>query len=165
MAHLSPVDASYLDTAPTVVVAESVIRAPAARVWETLIDNEGWAMWFPGVKTCTTTSENATGVGSTRTIEVGGLKVEEEFNLWEPEKAWGFTVVKCNVAFAKKLMEAVRLEPVADDEHHTTVTYIGAMEFTLIGKVLAPVLKRQFRTSWLNAWTNLDAHLSATTPT
>ncbi len=73
MPTLIPVDTSFAATAPRTIVVDQMIASPPGPIWEVIVDNPGWTTWYPGMKTCTSTSDPAHGVGSTRTVEVGGV--------------------------------------------------------------------------------------------
>lgn len=137
MPTLTPVDMSFADSAPRKVVVEQVIASPPGPIWAALIDNPGWTTWYPGMKSCVSTSDPAGGVGSTRTVQVGGLKADEQFVAWEPEALWAFTITKTNMPMATRFLEQVELIP---DGSSTTVRYTGSFEPTLITRLVAGMI-------------------------
>jgi len=158
MPTLSPVDTSFLTTASRTVTVEQVIASPPAPIWATLVDNPGWTMWYPGMKRCESTSDPAHGVGSTRTVEVGGLKADEKFVAWEPEKLWAFTITKTNLPMAKRFLEQVELIP---GDGVTTVRYTGAFEPMRITQPFVRLIDKQIRTAWTNGLAGLAAHVTS----
>lgn len=158
MPTLTPVDASFAATAPHTVVVEQVIASAPGPIWAALVDNPGWTTWYPGMKRCESTSDPAHGVGSTRTVSVGGLKADETFVAWEPDKLWAFTIVKTNMPMAKRFLEQVELIP---GDGVTTVRYTGAFEPTWLTRPIAKLVERQIRAAWTGGLAGLAAHVAA----
>jgi uncharacterized protein YndB with AHSA1/START domain len=105
MGQLAPQELSFADSAPWKFDMVGTFDTPVDRVWATFTDNPSWAKWFDGCSSCTSTSSPAEGVGSTRTIRVRGLKIDERFIAWEAERLWAFTVVSMRPAFASGMIE------------------------------------------------------------
>jgi uncharacterized protein YndB with AHSA1/START domain len=159
MPTLTSVETNFAASAHRTVTVEQVIASTPGPIWAALVDNPGWTTWYPGMKRCESTSDPAHGVGSTRTVEVGGLKAEETFVAWEPEKLWAFTITKTNLPMAKRFLEQVEL--IAGDGV-TAARYTGAFEPMLITKPLAGLIERQIRTAWTNGLAGLAAHVTST---
>lgn len=159
MPTLAPVDASFATTAPRTVVVEQVIASAPGPIWAALVDNPSWTAWFPGMKRCDDTSDPTHGVGSTRSVTVGGLKADETFVAWEPEKLWAFTIVKTNLPMAKRFLEQVELIP---GDGVTTLRYTGAFEPTWLTRPIAKLVEKQLRTAWTGGLAGLAAHVAAT---
>lgn len=81
-----PVGEDYLAGAKRVSHA---FNLPAKAVWAALLDGDAWTEWLPITKV-TWTSPKPFGVGTTRTVEVGAAKIEEEFFAWEEGKRMAF---------------------------------------------------------------------------
>jgi len=158
MPTLTPVNTSFAATAPRTVVVEQTITSAPGPIWAALVDNPGWTKWFPGMKECVSTSDPATGVGSTRTISLGGLKADEEFVAWEPEQLWAFTIVKTNLPMAKRFLEQVELIP---GDGVTTVRYTGAFEPMLITRPIGRMIESQLRAGWTGGLAGLATHVTA----
>lgn len=75
MASLETRDIDFAETAPQHAEQTVVIDAAPAEVWAVIVDNERWPEWFPNVKSCTSTSDPATGIGSTRAVRLPGKVV------------------------------------------------------------------------------------------
>jgi uncharacterized protein YndB with AHSA1/START domain len=105
MARLVPQELAFADSAPWMFDIVGTFEVPVDRVWATFTDNPSWAKWFAGCSSCTSTSSPADGVGSTRTIRVRGLKIDERFVAWEPNRLWAFTVISMRPAFASGMIE------------------------------------------------------------
>jgi uncharacterized protein YndB with AHSA1/START domain len=141
--HLRREGLSFLDSAPVVVEAEVEIEATPDRIWPLIADAEAWAHWFPGVSRSLYTSAPPHRVGSTRFVQVNGLKVNEEVIAFEPGHRFAFCVTDANVPAFAALVEQVTLEPVGDAE--TRVRYRQALALRRpvrpAGRALAPMLR------------------------
>ena len=156
MPSLEPVDTTFTSTAPRTVTVDQVVNAPVADVWACVTDNPGWVDWFPSMTSSENTSNPTHGVGSTRTVKVGGLRAEERFVAWEPEQLWAFTIEKTNLPMAKRFLE--QLELTADGDL-TNVRYTGAYEPHLLVRPIASVIDKQIRSSWTDGLAGLAAQL------
>jgi uncharacterized protein YndB with AHSA1/START domain len=121
-----PETVAFTATAPLRVVATREIPAPADRIFAALADASSWPAWFPGLRAARWTSPGPHGVGSTRTVEVGPLEVEEAFIVWEPGERIGFTFTATNLPGTRAGVELVELVPVGPDR--TRVSYTVAVE-------------------------------------
>lgn len=156
MPTLAPASLDFASSAPNRVIVEQTIAATAADVWAVIIDNPGWTQWFPAMSSCVNTSDEAHGVGSTRTVKVGGLKADERFIGWEPEQLWAFTIEKTNLPMAKRFSEQVEL--IAGDGS-TTVRYTGAFEPFTIMRPVASLIEKNIRAAWTAGLAGLAAHV------
>ena len=121
MANYRTQPLSFAETAPFIAEASAVVDGTADEVWAVLADHAGWARWFSAIRTCEPTSELASGVGSTRTISLGGgATIDEEFIAWDELELWAFTAT-AGPPLVTSLVERVDLSPV--DDGTTTVTY------------------------------------------
>lgn len=162
MPILEPVDADYADHAPHVVHAETTVRAPAAAVWQVLVDNSTWTEWFPAMRSCETTSKQLRGVGSTRRVKVVNLVADERIVLWEPEVAWGFTVTRTNIPMARRMLERVDLTDAAGgDGPATDVVYTGAFAPHLLTRLTMRLVARQAARTWQRGLDGLARHVEA----
>ncbi len=154
MGTLAPQDLAFAETAPVIAERTAVLGAGAPQVWAAILDYPSWAHWFPGVKACRSTSDPATGVGSTRSVTLGAnVVVDERFIGWEEPRLWAFTALTGPPGFAS-LVERVTLEELAADR--TEVTYrmaIGPKPVLVpLFRVLRPVIEKNLAT----ALSNLD---------
>lgn len=62
---------------------------PAVVVWKALLDGPTWTEWLP-LTDVTWTSPEPFGVGTTRTVEMSGQKIEETFFAWEDGRRMAF---------------------------------------------------------------------------
>ena len=64
------------------IAVEADYAASAAQVWQKLADFGGIASWMPGVAKCEVAGS---GVGATRTISMGPMKVVEKLEVLDPK--------------------------------------------------------------------------------
>jgi uncharacterized protein YndB with AHSA1/START domain len=138
-----------------------LIEAPVACVWSTFTDDPSWAIWFDGCKSCESTSTPPGGVGSTRSISVGGLRVDERFIAWEPERLWAFTVVNMRPAFAQAMVERVTFTDLAGEQ--TRIDYRIAIAPRRWAKPLRKVFAKRMSAAFATSFQNLNTHLRTST--
>ncbi len=63
---------SFVERAPVVVVEEVVVDAAPEQVWPALAEASAWVEWFDSVMALRYTSPEPHGMGSTRSVHVGG---------------------------------------------------------------------------------------------
>lgn len=157
MATMRPVTPEFYDRAPTRYRVERVVAATPDEVFTALADTPGWPQWFPAIRAARWTSEPPHGVGSTRSVDVGPITFDEEFIVWEPGRAWGFTIVGTTVPLARAAAELVELEP---DGTGTRVTYRMCVEpYPLLG-FTGPLLRGGVEKGLHQGLKGLERHLA-----
>lgn len=143
MATYAPQDLAFADTAPVQVEGTAVVDGTPAEAWAVLLDYPSWPRWFGGgVTTCESTSDPATGVGSTRVVGLGPggrLRFVERFIAWDEEAVWAFTAVEGPGVF-RSLVERCTLEELGAGR--TRATYRMAFDPKPGLKPLVPGLRR-----------------------
>ncbi len=135
MKPIQPQPAEWIDTAPIHVSVAKDMAATPEEVFAVLADHESWPTWFEGLKSVEVTGK-AAGVGAERMVDVPQMgMVEEEFNVWEPNQRFGFTVVAMARPSLNTLNELITLEP---STYGTLVTYQQGFDPK---KVAAPAIK------------------------
>ena len=125
MYSITPHGLDFLDTAPLQTRISATVAAPADVVFSVLADDDNWSHWCSLIRGCGAVGDRPQGVGYIRFVDVGWLKIEEEFIVWEPGRAWYFTLTRSNSRVFQALVEGATLEPV--DTGATQITWrIGA---------------------------------------
>lgn len=153
-----PETPAFVPQAPVRAVAEREVGATPDRVFEVLADAPSWERWFPNMRSCRYTTAAPYGVGSRRRVQVGPLKVEEEFVAWDPGERWGFTFVDVNLPGARAGVELVELTPVGDDRCH--VRYTMAIEPAALAAPLAGLFTRAAEKGLRDGLAGLDRYVS-----
>lgn len=83
------VGTEYLATVGPKLKVSHAFPFPAPAVWAALLDANAWTEWLT-ITDVTWTSPQPYGVGTTRTVEVGGMVIEEVFFLWEEGRRMAF---------------------------------------------------------------------------
>ena len=161
MTRLAPQALSFADSAPWTFDMVGTIDAPVDRVWATFTDNASWANWFDGCTSCESTSSPADGIGSTRTIRVSGLKVDERFIAWEPQRLWAFTVINLRpVGLAISMVERATFSELGGT--HTRIDYRVAIAPRLWARPLRKIIANRLSAAFESSFRKLNAHLLAT---
>ena len=139
----------FLDSAPLRVVSEVTVMAPIADCWSLLADQASWVQWFDGMTAVQATPWVWTEPGQTRVVTINGLNVHETAISLEPEHEYAFTITKWPLPTASMVAEGVRLQDRTNlGSPRTTLTYIGAVEPTTIGKPAEGLLQKQLASTW-----------------
>ena len=150
---LRPEGLDFVDRAPIQVRAETTIAAPAAVVWAGVADTAGWLEWFDGMKDARLTSEGPVAVGSTRTVSVPPLRVDEEIIAFDPEERFAFRFVSANLPILTAMVEVVTLQAAGTT---TRVEYRQSAELAPWARALTPVLRRQLQGKVASSLVGLD---------
>ncbi len=112
----------WIQRAPVRVSAAREMLATPTEVFDALCDHESWPEWFSAIHKVERLGEQRDGMGSRRRVHVNRrISLDEEFNVWEPGKAWGFTVYEASIGAFRSLNELVEIQAISDER--TRVTY------------------------------------------
>lgn len=117
-----PVAEHYLEGAKVTVAHK--FPFPASAVWAALLDAEAWTEWLPITKV-TWTSPQPFRDGTTRTVEVGAMVIEEYFFLWEEGRRMAFRFDKSSLPIS------------AGVEDYEIVDVLGGCELRWTGRASA----------------------------
>jgi hypothetical protein len=142
---LEPADEGFLTTAPLLLRFEKHYDAPVEQVWESLQSDESLAAWGNTVSSLTWTSPRPFGVGSTREVGTGPMRVREHFFRWDEGRGYSFYVTEANAPLFRRFAEDYVVLP---DGTGTRFLWTVAVEprhaLRLPFKVLAPAFKIGF---------------------
>lgn len=153
----TPVDESYLHTAPLRFVNEVILDATPDEVFAIFEDAASWPKWFKGIKHVEWTSPKPFGVGTTRTVTLDAMKVHEHFIIWENNQRFAFYFTGTGLPFVKSLCEDYQLEAVG--ENQTRFTYTVACEPVLFIKLTGPLAKFALGNMFKNAAESLRLYI------
>jgi uncharacterized protein YndB with AHSA1/START domain len=156
-----PETIAFTATAPLCATVVRELPDPPERVFTVLADAPGWADWFPGMRTARWTSPGPHGVGSTREVTVGPVRVDEEFLVWEPGERFAFTFLASNLPLARAGVELLELTAVPGGR--TRVSYTFAVEPTGLPAPLAAVAAPAVRRTVAQGLAGLARHLERDT--
>ena len=140
-------DLSFLDTAKVKEVNSVVLPASAETVFALFRDADAWPRWFNGMSKVVWTSPEPFGVGTTRSVWLGPLRVDEHFFDWVDDQRFAFYFTGTNLPFVHALVEEYQLENMGPDQCRFTysVAYDPAMPLSLSGPIGRAALGRTFR--------------------
>lgn len=147
MPSCNKADLSFIEKAKVKEVNTVVLPASAERVFAIFRDGDAWPNWFGGMDKVEWTSPEPFGVGTTRSVWLGPLRVDELFFDWVDDRRFAFHFSGTSLPFVKTLVEEYVLEPLGDDRccFTYTVAYDPAFPLSLTGPVGRAALARTFR--------------------
>ena len=160
MATLTKQPAEWIHSAPVQASATRELDASPEEVFTALCDHERWPVWFDAISKVERFGSVETGVGSNRRVFVGDrMPIEEEFNVWEPNTAWGFTVLSLKLPVLNSMNELVTIDDLGDGRSKVTYTMGIAPKMLLVPVVKAA--RKQLSKNLGTALDNLGTHIAA----
>jgi hypothetical protein len=147
----------FLETAPEKVVNVVEVPATPEAIFKVFEDDKAWTEWFEGITHVDWTSPRPFGVGTTRTVSLGAMKVWEHFFIWEENKRFSFYFTQTKLPFVKALVEDYQLEAI--NESSTRFTYTVAYEPALPLKLAGPIGKSALRKTFGRAAKSLVTYM------
>jgi carbon monoxide dehydrogenase subunit G len=136
------------------------VRAPLARVWETIADVGTIAAWHPGVERSPVLSAHRTGLGAVRRVELydGSSAVEEVTSL---DEGRSLTVTMSEHTMPMSHGAATfAVEPDGDGRTKVTMTMDYEMKYGPLGWLMNAVVLRPILTKlFASVLKGLDHHL------
>lgn len=142
------VDTDYVKQADFVFVAEVEVAVDAQTVFACFEDAQSWPKWTPAIKEVIWTSEKPFDIGTTRTVNMIGMKADESFIAWDYPKHMSFCFTHCSQKMVRSFAEDYRVEPL--DNGLTKVTWVMAMTPQGIGRYTMPLSRPLMR--WAVQW-------------
>ena len=138
---------------------ETVVDAPADRVWAALADIGEIHVWNPGLVDSHVEGDQATGVGAARHCDLGGRNyLKESVVEWKPGHALTMRIVETSLPFDSADIR-FRLEP-ADGSTRITCEPEYRLRFGPIGSLLdALYVRRTYRKGMQELLASLKRHV------
>jgi hypothetical protein len=141
MPALPPVPLSFFESAPVRVTSHRLVKGAAADIGARFDDAHFWVDGLM-LRSMTWTSPRPHGTHTTRTVEVGPIRVEEQFLAWEPTR----------VAFRLDYVSAPLVEAFAEDwsvvdaaPGHSVVRWTVALRLRGPARLLQPLVRVALR--------------------
>lgn len=149
----------WIQEAPVRVIAARELAATPAEIFDALCDHESWPEWFTSLQRVERIGDQREGVGSRRRVSLSKrLVFDEEFNVWDPGKAWGFTVFEASTKAFRTLNELVEIQAISDDRTRITYT-MGFDPNPIVGFLMKIGVKGLIKKNLSEALENLGAHI------
>ncbi len=159
MAALQTQPPEWIHTAPVQPSATREIAATADEVFEALADHETWPQWFTSLDRVEQFGDLDDGVGSKRRVFINRrVRVDEEFIVWEPGKAWGFTILDASIGGLRSMNELVTIQEIGPDR--VRVTYKMGIAPKAWFAPIVRLAKRSLEKNLGAALENLGAHIA-----
>ncbi|OBF98460.1 hypothetical protein A5790_03030 [Mycobacterium sp. 852002-51152_SCH6134967] len=114
--HPLSTDETLLESANARVVAEREMAVSAEQLFATLVDERSWTEVSGAIRKVTWTSSKPFAVGTTRTVVfMGGITIEEQFWVWEPNSCMGFAVTASSTRWLRGLVELYEITPITSE--------------------------------------------------
>lgn len=125
---------------------EKTIDAPIEKVWESWDDFGAIDKFNPGIRASRLLGEDSTGIGARREcdLEDGKNWVRERIVDYVPLKRMRIDIVESSMPI-KTMSATVALQAISDDKTEVQFTAEFEPKMGLLGKLMAPLMKRQFR--------------------
>lgn len=144
-----PETLTFVERAPFRFVNEGVMPVSADRLFAALADTPSWPRWFVDMLEAHWTSNSPHGVGSTRTVRLKPMSVDETILVYEPGKRFSFRIDRMGLPLVRAMVEDYVIEPLGPSSSHLHV--VAAYEPALLAKALHPIIRAvlgsQFRRS------------------
>jgi hypothetical protein len=118
-----PTDVGFLARAPERHVLAVELACTPAQLFAILEDPASWSAWAPGITGVVWTSPAPFGPGATRTVSfVGGAKIDEKFEVWEPGRRLAFHVERATQPIFWQFAESYDIEAAGEGRCKLTWT-------------------------------------------
>lgn len=160
MAPLTPADESFFRDAPQRIVQQISLGAEPDLVFEALADASSWPKWFPLMNEAAWVSDQTSGVGAEREVNLRLLgRFRERMIAWEPGERYAFTIVSSTSGMASTIGEDYRIRSDGPGRSLLDWTFAAAPRSWV--KPAAPIVKLAMTRLFAAAGPRLDRYLHA----
>ncbi len=141
-----PVELDFVERAPHEFLTEAELPAPPERVFEVLADIDSWPRWFDDMRAARWTGTQKSGVGATREMTLGIIRVDETMLCWEPGRRFSFRIDTGTLPLLRAMVEDWQLRPTQNGTHLVwRVGYDPSLLTRLVHPIARAIFGRQFR--------------------
>ncbi len=124
--HLRPVELEFARTAPHRFEYREPLSAPVDAVFAAISAHPSTWTWFPDVTDGAYEGDDPAGVGTRRSVRVGGVRYRETILAWDEPRRWSYRVDETSAPIFAALLEDWVMEPAARDT--TTLVWTFAFD-------------------------------------
>jgi hypothetical protein len=157
-----PVDSAFFETAPMRFKNAVELAARPVDVFAIFEDGDSWPNWFHGIRKVAWTSNKPYGVGTTRTVWLTLVTIDERFFRWEQDRRFSFYLTGHSIPLFHALAEDYLLEELAPAK--TRFTYRVAIEPRLAVAMGGPISRMYFGSMFKSACRNLQSYVLKARP-
>ena len=153
-----PTDETFFHTAPQIIRQRVSLGAEPELVFAALADARSWTKWFPLMNEAAWTTEQASGVGAEREVNLRLLgRYRERMIVWEPGIRYAFTIVASNSGMATSIAEDYRISPDGPGRSYLDWTFAATPRSWV--KPVSPVVRLAMEQVFKAAGPRLNAYL------
>lgn len=152
-----PVGIEFLDNAPVQFVNQVELAASPAQVFAIFEKAEAWPLWYKEIVKVEWHGPQPYGVGTTRTVKLTTVTVEEHFFVWEQNERLAFCFTAMSLPLVHALVEEYRLTPLG--EHRSQFTYKVGLELSFWLCLGGPLILKVYEKMFRQATTNLAEYI------
>lgn len=152
-----PVGIEFLGNAPVQFVNQVELAASPAQVFEIFENAEAWPQWYKEIVHVEWHGPQPYGVGTTRTVKLTTITVEEYFFVWEQNQRLAFYFTGMSLPLANALVEEYRLTPLG--EHRSQFTYKVGLAPSFWLRLGGPFILKVYEKMFQQATTDLAEYI------
>lgn len=149
--------AEFVEAAPVRCSVTQELPCSAARLFAVFEDAHAWTVWAR-LASVVWTSPLPVTTGTTRTVKIGPIEVDEVFTAWSPGERLTFYFASGNTALIAAGVEDYRVTPLGDDR--CRLCWQMALELRGGAQVLSPALSLVLHLSCQLAVRRLAAYVA-----
>jgi len=154
-----PVGLDFIDRAAWRFENTVDLEASPEAVFDIFADGESWPRWFDGIRRVVWTSPEPKGVGTTRTVTLTTMTVDEHFLAWERGKRFAFRFEASSLPLCTAGVEDYRLEDLGSGR--SRFSYGVYLDPTFVARLAGPIARAQFRAMFRRAAEGLRTYVAA----
>jgi hypothetical protein len=134
-------------------VNEVIVDASPQEIFDFFEKGESWINWISFISKVEWTSSKPFRSGTTRTVTLNSIKVDEVFIVWNTGKRLSFYFAETSIPFVNALLEDYQLFPLPNGK--TKIIHTVAFEPHFLTKIVGSVMHKQMGNTFKNAISEL----------
>jgi hypothetical protein len=156
--HCEPVGLDFIERAAYRFENTVELEAPPDAVFDLFADGESWPLWFKDIKRVVWTSPEPKGVGTTRTVTLTTMTVDEHFLAWDRGRRFAFRFEAASLPLCRAGVEDYRLEDLGGGR--ARFFYGVYLDPSILVRIAGPIARAQFRGMFRSAAEGLRTYVA-----
>lgn len=152
-----PVGIEFLEHAPVKFVNQVELAASPAQIFAIFENAKAWPHWYKEIVNVEWHGPKPYGVGTTRTVKLTTVTVEEHFFIWEQNEQLAFYFTGMSLPLTNALVEDYRLTPLGN--HRSQFTYTVGLEPSFWLRLGGPFMLKVYEKMFQQATADLAAYI------